>query len=78
MNEANKPNVEALTARIRSESESLGVVRNIEIVPHAVEGHFICRIELEPQTKPQPFKKHFKATAVGNSVYFTEPASKAA
>ena len=66
--------VDILTQRILSAGQVLGGIKQVEIVPHAVAGHYVCRVQLDAQTNRDAFKRLFNGTAVGNSVYFTETA----
>ena len=70
--------VDTLTQRILKAAQALGGVKHVVIVPHSVAGHFICRVHLEPRTNRNAYRKLFNGTAVGDSVYFTEPAPQLA
>jgi len=78
MDEQKSSAMQALADDIRSAAQDLEGIKCIHVAPHCVDGHFICRIELEPNVKRDRFKRRFDGTAAGNSVYFTRTLPKAA
>jgi hypothetical protein len=66
--------IEVLTHRILEAARSLGDIREVVVVPHAVAGNFICRVALDPGSDRRAYKKLFNGTTVGDCVYFTRTA----